>query len=789
MLTVSASGGRGNADGQDVTWTNTQVSAGNQVILTSRGETSLKGAVVAAPQITSQAKNLTIQSLQDTSQFNSKQQSLGGSISIGYGQMSGSVQSSKGKANSDFANVTEQSGFKAGDQGFNVQVTSNTDLKGGAITSTQKAINEGKNSFSSQTLSLSDLQNQASYKASSVGINIGAGASLNGKLAPQGSGAGIGKDGDQVSSKTTAAISGIAGNKEARTGDSESGIAKIFDADKVQKDINAQVQITQTFGREASRAVANYAASKLDEIKAQKKAEAEKTDIDLGKLQVLKEEQQKWEEGGIYRVALHTAVGGLTSGAAGAAGVSVASRAAPIINDLQDRIEKGLENTGASVNIAKATAQFISGITAAGIGSIASGGSIAGAATASNADFNNRQLSPTEKQRIKALAKNDSQKEARLTAAACAMAHCYAQYPEGSQAYKALKAMADAGASDAFIFERQLLGQQQGLFGYTITGMLSDQNIDAEKRLDNTYQVTARVLGAGQTVLGTLGVAATVTTAPASCVTGLGCVANAAGAAISADVAYAGAKQTVSGKPENTIFNQALQTLGMSPGAATYAEFALGVGAAAKAGSVINAATAAQTAMTIEARLAYEPIEKFGAKGMQVTEQVLDSIQAQRLISEYVAAGVSPTRALQYTSDLLKTGKELPIAMTANQGTELIKLVPKNIVAGDSIASFSPYFITRAQYEDLAELPASEIAKKLGLPAEQGIRGSQLGFDVYSMTPIPGNTPQIFRSEIAPIEHGAYSASGGAQQILVPNRSLWTDPNTNKIASIPGGRK
>ena len=44
-----------------------------------------------------------------------------------------------------------------------------------------------------------------------------------------------------------------------RTGDAETGIGKIFDADKVQKEINAQVQITQTFGQQASRAVGDYA--------------------------------------------------------------------------------------------------------------------------------------------------------------------------------------------------------------------------------------------------------------------------------------------------------------------------------------------------------------------------------------------------------------------------------------------------------------------------------------------------------------------------------------------------
>jgi hypothetical protein len=41
----------------------------------------------------------------------------------------------------------------------------------------------------------------------------------------------------------------------------------------VQKDIDAQVLITQTFGSEASKAVGNFAASRIDEIKAQQTTE------------------------------------------------------------------------------------------------------------------------------------------------------------------------------------------------------------------------------------------------------------------------------------------------------------------------------------------------------------------------------------------------------------------------------------------------------------------------------------------------------------------------------------
>ncbi|MCW2314461.1 hemagglutinin repeat-containing protein [Rhodoferax antarcticus] len=259
-VTLAASQGRGNADGSDVTWSNTQVNAGQQALLNSGSDTTLKGAVVAAPQITANVGgNLKVESLQDTSKFDNKQQSLGGSLTIGAG-VSGSISASKSNTNSDYASVTEQSGLKAGDGGFAIKVAGNTDLKAGAITSTQKAIDDANNSFSSAgTLTTSDIQNQANYSASSVGINIGTGFDPSGKLTPQGTSAGIGQDSGDANSTTTAAISGIAGNKEARTGDVQTGTQKIFDADKVQKSIDAQVQITQTFGQQAGAVVEGYA--------------------------------------------------------------------------------------------------------------------------------------------------------------------------------------------------------------------------------------------------------------------------------------------------------------------------------------------------------------------------------------------------------------------------------------------------------------------------------------------------------------------------------------------------
>jgi filamentous hemagglutinin len=42
------------------------------------------------------------------------------------------------------------------------------------------------------------------------------------------------------------------------------------------------------------------------------------------------------------------------------------------------------------------------------------------------------------------------------------------------------------------------------MFGYSMTGLFSDANIDTAKQLNNTYQIGTRTIGAGQTVLGGL---------------------------------------------------------------------------------------------------------------------------------------------------------------------------------------------------------------------------------------------------------------------------------------------
>lgn len=188
-ITANASGSRGKGEGTDVNWTNTHVTAGNRLTLESGGDTTLRGAVASGKQVVADVGgNLNLESLQDTSTYHSKDQSLGGSVTFGAG-FSGSVNYSQQKIDSDFASVTEQSGIRAGDGGFQVNVGGNTDLKGAVIASTDKAVQDGANSLVTATLTQSDIQNRADYKGSSLGIGGGYSVGNGGMMPIGGSGA------------------------------------------------------------------------------------------------------------------------------------------------------------------------------------------------------------------------------------------------------------------------------------------------------------------------------------------------------------------------------------------------------------------------------------------------------------------------------------------------------------------------------------------------------------------------------------------------------------------------
>jgi filamentous hemagglutinin len=175
LLNLVGSKGEGRENGEDITWTETTVQSGSTVQLESGSDTTLKGATMSGQQVIAEiGNNLTIQSLQDTSTYTSKQQDVGGSFSIGYGKVGGSFNYSKSAIDSDYASVLEQSGIKAGDDGFQVNVNGNTDLRAALVASNQIAIDNNKNSLTTQTLTSSSIQNKSEYEAesNSMGLSV-----------------------------------------------------------------------------------------------------------------------------------------------------------------------------------------------------------------------------------------------------------------------------------------------------------------------------------------------------------------------------------------------------------------------------------------------------------------------------------------------------------------------------------------------------------------------------------------------------------------------------------------
>ncbi len=172
----------------------------------------------------------------------------------------------------------------------------------------------------------------------------------------------------------------------------------------MQTGVTAQTQITQTFSALAPKQVATYAGGKVSEINEQLGREA-----DPERRAALLAERQRWEEGGAYRVMLHTAAGGRAGHVGGAAGAGAVAVSAPALNALQATLEDSLVAAGMAPVIAKGVEANVSGLTAAGVGATVGGAT--GAGVVLSVDANNRQLHPEETKWIKDHAKRFAQQQ------------------------------------------------------------------------------------------------------------------------------------------------------------------------------------------------------------------------------------------------------------------------------------------------------------------------------------------------------------------------------------------
>ena len=316
-LGVTAGGnvGKGYGNGDSVTHRHSHIGdKGSQTLIQSGGDTTIKGAQVRGKGVQVNAKNLSIQSVQDRETYQSKQQNASAQVTVGYG-FSASGDYSQSKIRADHASVTEQSGIYAGEDGYQIKVGNHTDLKGGIITSSQSAEDKGKNRFQTATLTASDIQNHSQYKGESFGL--GASASISGKTLGQGaknkpqnkhltsvadkngasSSVGYGSDQDSQSSITKSGINtrniqitdeaaqirltgktaeeskaDIYTNTTTDTADQHSGRLKnVFDKDRVQSELDLQRTASQDFSKNVQQANTEI-NQHLDKLKADKEA-------------------------------------------------------------------------------------------------------------------------------------------------------------------------------------------------------------------------------------------------------------------------------------------------------------------------------------------------------------------------------------------------------------------------------------------------------------------------------------------------------------------------------------
>ncbi|WP_372863080.1 hemagglutinin repeat-containing protein [Psychrobacter sp.] len=395
-ITASASRAKGYANSDSTTYANSQVNVGGNTTLDIGNDLNIKGGVLNTDKIQGViGGDMTIESLQDTATYDSDQKNMGFSADLDLAKGTGSslsVNGGKTNVNADSKIVNEQSGIFSNEA--DLVAEGKGTFKGGVFVTSKEAQTNGKsNIVFKQGVSSQDIKNTTSYEgeALSIGLSIG---NTTGKPQATMNGIGYGTDSDSDSSITKGGVSGYSDpqgmlttdNREALGGKLES----VFDAQRVNEELGAQTQITQEFGKEAPKAVAEFSQNRIDAIK-------DDTTLSIDeKLEAIK----KWDEGGIYRVAAHTALGALGTGSVeGALTTGGVATAAPTLDNLQKKISDALVANGMSEDIAKGTANGVISLALLGTGS-AVGLDTSSTVTATNVDANNRWLHTSELNQI-----------------------------------------------------------------------------------------------------------------------------------------------------------------------------------------------------------------------------------------------------------------------------------------------------------------------------------------------------------------------------------------------------
>lgn len=310
LLDINASGhmARQNGDTHKETYVPTKIKAVELAQLKAKRDTNINGSTVSGKKVeVDTGRDLHIQSLQDVDNFKEHSKSAGFSVSSkpNFKNPTGSINASVGRIDSKWKSVTEQAGIYAGEEGYNLNVGNNTTLEGAVIKSDAP---KAKNTLTTKSLEMKDIQNEAEYTYSNNGIGYNYHGSKkkleemktkdkkgynkiynNIGLVPN---LGVGSKG-KASSTTQSAISDgiltVDGKKldtktiNTNTENTLHQLDKIFDKKKIEE----RQELARLFAKNAFEEVHRLS------------------------------DKYHWKEGGPEKIALHAAIGEITAQLAG----------------------------------------------------------------------------------------------------------------------------------------------------------------------------------------------------------------------------------------------------------------------------------------------------------------------------------------------------------------------------------------------------------------------------------------------------------------------------------------
>ena len=172
LLDINASGNmaRQNGDTHQESYVPTTIKAAQLAQLKAKQDTTIIGSTVSGKKVeVNTGRDLHMQSLQDVDNFKEHSKSAGFSVSSkpNFKDPTGSISASVGRIDSKWKSVTHQAGIFAGEDGYDIHVGNGTTLEGAVIKSDAP---KAKNTLTTKSLEMKDIQNEAEYTYSNNGI-------------------------------------------------------------------------------------------------------------------------------------------------------------------------------------------------------------------------------------------------------------------------------------------------------------------------------------------------------------------------------------------------------------------------------------------------------------------------------------------------------------------------------------------------------------------------------------------------------------------------------------------